>query len=139
MKYFYTVLIGLVALSSFPSVSRTATSSEPSYSEAFQSCIKRSGQTDPAIGACESGEFGRQDAALNAVYKKLNAKLDPARKVSLQKAERAWVQFRDAQCAYESSADASASLGPIIMQKCRMRLTYNRVQELEQMLDLESF
>lgn len=49
----------------------------------------------------EAGE--RADQALNETYKKILARLSSSEEESLRKAERLWIQFRDASCLAESS------------------------------------
>src|SRR4029079_8301547 len=55
-------------------------------------------QTQVEMNRCAREELRRTDARLNVAYGRLLARLDANRRAKLQKAERAWVAFRDAQC-----------------------------------------
>lgn len=50
-------------------------------------------------------EFETADATLNKVFKQLIGKLDAEGKEKLKNAQRAWVQFRDAQADFEADTD----------------------------------
>lgn len=45
-------------------------------------------------------EIAQADQALNATYQVLMRQLTPSDQAGLRAAERAWVKFRDADCAY---------------------------------------
>jgi len=102
----------------------------PEYSASYRSCIDRSEGVSLAIVECDGAEFERQDKALNAVYRELTARLEPKLRVPLQKAERAWLVFRDAQCDFEYSREQGGTLAPVFFNGCRLSMTYRRIQEL---------
>jgi len=77
-------------------------------------------------------EFEAADATLNKVYKQLIGKLDDEGKEKLKIAQRAWVQFRDAQADFEADKEArGGSMAPLISNGVRKRLTDARVKELQ--------
>jgi len=128
-----TSLIILVV--SVLSLAGSAQASQPSsakatFSKKYQDCMDHAGYVDAQMSICEDDEFARQDAGLNLAYRSLIATLSPVRKIALQKAERAWITFRDAQCEFEASNDANATLGPLVYSSCRKLLTYERKQDL---------
>jgi uncharacterized protein YecT (DUF1311 family) len=49
------------------------------------------------IRAASNAAREKWDAEMNGSYKRLMAKLDPERRAALQKAQRAWLAFRDAE------------------------------------------
>ena len=53
---------------------------------------------------CASDELERQKALLNAEYKIAAADVSPANKAGLEKAQKAWVAFRDLDCKTKTSA-----------------------------------
>jgi uncharacterized protein YecT (DUF1311 family) len=105
---------------------------------------------DGAVGADQLGNC--YNAALNAADKRLNAiyglimkmldagAVDPMsaffydKRKDLVAAERAWVRFRDAQCAAEAGmlSRASASGTVMVTGNCLMKMTRERVAYLEQ-------
>ncbi|HEY6048721.1 MAG TPA: lysozyme inhibitor LprI family protein, partial [Sphingomicrobium sp.] len=48
----------------------------------------------------------------------------------LKQGQRAWVQFRDAQCEYEGLGERGGSMEPMIVNACRERLTRERIKQL---------
>lgn len=104
---------------------------EPPYSAQYKTCIAKFGDTDPGVRACDEEESERLDYKLNWTYKQLIGTLEPRRKLVLQKAERAWITFRDANCDYDSSVDSTTLDGGFQMNiECKMKETYARIQAL---------
>jgi uncharacterized protein YecT (DUF1311 family) len=105
---------------------------------------------DAAVGAeqlskCLDGELDGADKRLNAIYglimKMFDAgAVDPMsaffydKKRNLVVAERAWLKFRDAQCAAEAGmlSGASASGTVEVTGACLMKLTQERIAYLKQ-------
>ena len=79
-----------------------------------------------------AAEFEAADATLNKVYKQFIDKLDDEGKEKLKIAQRAWVQFRDAQSDFEADSEArGGSMAPLIYNGARKRLTDARIKELK--------
>jgi uncharacterized protein YecT (DUF1311 family) len=130
MRVLFVVLAGWASCFAGPSDASPFSAGEVGYSKEYHDCIARSGLVDSRTSDCEGDEFVRQDAELNLAYRSMVGAMDPAKKLTFQKAERAWIAFRDAQCEFESSNDATATFGPLVYNSCRTRLTYERKQEL---------
>src|SRR5215469_8368229 len=130
MRVLFVVLAGWASCFAGPSDALPFSSDETGYSKEYHDCVARSGLVDSRTSDCESDEFGRQDAQLNLAYRSLIGAMDPSKRLAFQKAERAWTAFRDAQCEFESSNDATGTLGPLVYNACRTRLTYERKQDL---------
>ena len=80
-------------------------------------------------------EFETADATLNKVYKQLIGKLDDEGKEKFKLAQRAWVQFRDAQADFEADKEArGGSMAPLIYNGTRKTLTDARIKELQRVL-----
>ena len=84
-------------------------------------CKKASTQAD--MNACAAQSFGKADAALNAAYKDLMAKQDKAGQAGLKKAQRAWLQYRDLQCAFNTAGSFGGTVHPMVLAACREALT----------------
>ena len=83
-------------------------------------------------------EFNEADAQLNAVYKKLLARIDdPAQKANLQTAQKAWLKYRDTNAKFEASFYEGGSIQPQIHTICLTTMTKNRSLELQHVLDNE--
>jgi len=93
------------------------------------------GQSQSEMNREAADNFTAADAKLNKVYQQLVSKLDEESKGKLRSAQRAWVQFRDAQAAFEADAEArGGSLAPLIHESCRTELTQQRTKELQRIL-----
>jgi uncharacterized protein YecT (DUF1311 family) len=66
---------------------------------------------DAMIGGCFSRAKDDADRTLNVVYAQILAVLEPKDRLNLVKAERVWLQYRDATCAAESGLYDGAADG----------------------------
>ncbi len=101
----------------------------PAQTPATLNCA--SPQTTAEIRQCAGQEYLAADRRLNQLYSQLQGTLPAARRSQLVKAQLAWIQFRDAACAFESSAYAGGTLAPVVRTACLTRLTKQRVHDLE--------
>ncbi len=86
---------------------------------------------------CAAREFKAADAALNAVYRQIVARLSSeteARQL-LTAAQRAWVVFRDAECKFSASGVQGGSIQPMIFSMCQTDVTKARTEALRRYLD----
>ena len=96
------------------------------------------------MNRCAALDFERADAELNRLWRDVIAgaresdlELDrdfdrrPTNEETLRQAQRAWVAFRDAHCAWEGFEEArGGSMEAMIYQSCRARLTRERIAQL---------
>jgi uncharacterized protein YecT (DUF1311 family) len=78
-----------------------------------------------------SKNYTQSDRKLNQQYQNLKRELDDARKRQLERAEQAWINYRDTACAFEASGGGNAA-----RTNCLIRLTEQRTQRLQ---EYESF
>ena len=92
--------------------------------------------TQSAMNACAERDFRAADAALNAAYDRVVERLvkEDSATALLTTAQRAWVGFRDADCAFAATGVQGGSVYPLIALTCRARLTRQRTQTLERYL-----
>lgn len=105
-------------------------------SPAYERCMdKPENSTTYGILKCGDAEIEFQDARLNKAYKADMADLadSPEVKAALLKAQRAWIAFRDADCA-TVWALSGGTIRPIYMQNCYLQHTARRAQALEDLL-----
>lgn len=102
-------------------------------SPAYDKCLaKVAAQNTAGIVACSTAELKVQDARLNAAYQSALARLErPRQKMTLQKAQRAWIAFRDADCATFYDTDWG-TVSRIDANICLLQRTQRRAEELEQ-------
>ena len=109
----------------------TASAQDAALSPQFASCMDKSGGITIGMIECIVAETSRQDARLNRAYKAAMGALEsPERKKQLQTAQRAWIKFRDANCAYYYDPDGG-SMARVSANQCMLTSTANRAQEIE--------
>jgi uncharacterized protein YecT (DUF1311 family) len=87
-------------------------------------------QTQLEITECHGREFQRMDHQLNEAYRPLLAALDPEHQEKLKVAQRAWVTFRDADCALDASQALHGSLEGTLLYMCKTSMTKDRIAAL---------
>jgi len=90
-------------------------------------------QTQSQLTACAADALKRQDQELNRLYGQMQNRLkrdDPA-KALLTQAQRQWIGFRDAECAFAAVRSAGGSIHAMNFDSCLAELTRNRVIELQ--------
>ena len=109
-----------------------AQAAEPKYSPAYDKCLAApSGQSTAGMIDCIGTEWEAQDARLNRAYKGALKRLElPRQKAALQKAQRAWIAFRDADCASLYDQDWG-TISRVEAASCRLDRTARRADELE--------
>ena len=80
---------------------------------------------------CASADLQRADKALNAIYKKLMAKLpDNIAKDKLKKSQRAWIAFRDANAEFSADEVRGGTMEGLIYMGTVTYMTEQREKEL---------
>ncbi|WP_165847977.1 lysozyme inhibitor LprI family protein [Paraburkholderia lacunae] len=87
-----------------------------------------------SLNRCADIEYQAADQKLNDIYSKLLKKVSPHGKPRLQKAERAWVAYRDVQCDFLASSPSPYSAQPMIHAYCLSRLTQAQTKLLDEQL-----
>ena len=125
------VLLSGVATALVTGAATSADTASPRYSPALQQCLEdRPASTTPGQVACVEAEVLRQDARLNRAYRSAMARLAPPQQARLRTARRAWIGFRDADCATRSDP-AWGTLSQVDAAFCRLELTAERADHLE--------
>ncbi len=93
-------------------------------------------QTQTAMNECANDAYVKADAALNAAYAQIAARLrtEPAVAQRLVTAQKAWIAFRDGECAFEASVTEGGSIHPFIVSQCLEGVTRRRTEELRAFL-----
>ncbi len=92
--------------------------------------MAHAGGVDPEILECLSAEFSRQDQRLNTVYQKLMSTLSSGQQQRLQAAQRLWVKYTEANCAFYYDPDGGTSARQSASQ-CQIDARVSRAKELE--------
>lgn len=106
-----------------------------SYSALATDCGGRGSQTE--LNECEGANFKQADARLNAVYAKLLNKVSAAGQSKLRDAQKSWIKFRDAQCAFETLGTIDGSIHGMVVALCLTDLTEQQTKRLQRQLTCE--
>jgi uncharacterized protein YecT (DUF1311 family) len=90
--------------------------------------------TQMELNICEGKKLDKADAALNDVYAKLSRKVSAEGKAKLLDAQRAWLKYRDQQCAFETLATVGGSIHPMEVAICLTELTKDQTKRLRAQL-----
>lgn len=82
---------------------------------------------------CVFGLRDRWDGRLNAAYRQVMNVETQGQKAALRDAQRKWITYRDANCAYYAGGEGS--IARIEAAVCEYALTRDRAQELEMMVN----
>ncbi|MFF7057875.1 lysozyme inhibitor LprI family protein [Achromobacter spanius] len=100
-------------------------------------CGNAATQTD--MNLCADQAYRKSDADLNEAYRTVMKRLkdDATKTTQLQSAQKAWLFFRDAECAFSSSGTTGGSVYPMVLSQCLDTLTQARTKELRAYLKCE--
>ncbi|RWM07884.1 lysozyme inhibitor LprI family protein [Mesorhizobium sp.] len=91
-------------------------------------------KTQAELTTCTAKDAASADTALNAVYKGLSGRLAPADQQRLRDAQRAWIPFRDKECAFRTQPYADGSVYSSLVETCKAELTQARLTQLQHQL-----
>jgi uncharacterized protein YecT (DUF1311 family) len=91
-----------------------------------------SDETQMGLNMCAAAKFNAEDARLNTAYREIMKRLtdDAAGRQALQKAQRAWIGFRDAECAFSTAGTEGGSIHPMMVSQCLAAFTAARTEQL---------
>ncbi|CDX24948.1 conserved exported hypothetical protein [Mesorhizobium sp. ORS 3324] len=90
----------------------------------------RSDDSQSMMNICADADYQAADAKLNATYKDIAGRNDEKANKLLQTAQRAWIAFRDAECAYSTAGSEGGSIHPMEVSQCLTELTTERTKQL---------
>lgn len=90
-----------------------------------------------AMTGCAHRQYAEADKHLNAQYSELMTTLadEPKEKKLLIKAQRRWIDLRDAECRFNASPAAGGTAQPMVSSLCLADLTAKRSTELDYYLN----
>ncbi|QCL73909.1 MULTISPECIES: lysozyme inhibitor LprI family protein [Agrobacterium] len=102
-------------------------------------------QTQADMTICAGQDHEKADKDLNAAYQKLRKQLADRDKTAdasskgatdaLVTAQRAWVAFRDANCALSGFQARGGSMEPMLIASCLADMSSKRAEELKALTD----
>ena len=120
-------MVALVALSGVATAQPDDPEARPpsQFSQAYDTCMDKSGGITNAMLDCSAEEQRRQDARLNQAYKKVMDASGPERKQKLREVERAWIAYRDTSCSllaeFQGGTVASLAVSDCVLQRTAER------------------
>lgn len=100
-----------------------------------RACLDETVATTVGMVQCADRETKAWDAILNRDYNTLMARLDDAQREKLGAAQRAWIAFRDADCAFPYAFFEGGTIAHPIGAGCMLDHTAERVIDLRGYLD----
>jgi len=79
---------------------------------------------------CADADYKSADKLLNDAYRQRRENLDKTGEKLLRDAQRAWIKFRDAQCAVERDGARGGTMAPLLYIACQEYLTRQRTHTL---------
>ena len=127
------VALAAVSFTAAHAQSSQALAAKPKPASTYERCLaSASGMSTAGMIECANAELRVQDGRLNTAYQGAILRLErPRQKVALQKAQRAWIAFRDADCAALYDEDWG-SMARVQANACVLEHTRQRAAELEQ-------
>ncbi|MFC0399484.1 lysozyme inhibitor LprI family protein [Paraburkholderia rhizosphaerae] len=94
--------------------------------------------TDQAtMTQCANSSLKASDAKLNQTFHALQAKVSKPGKDKLQKAQRAWITWRDAQCDFNTLGSSGGSIHTLAQASCLDDLTQAQTKLLSSQLNCD--
>lgn len=95
--------------------------------------------TQAELDACAGAEYAATDKALNQAYSTIMKRLagNDGQRDLLKAAQRAWIAFRDAECAFAVDPSQQGTIFPMLMTQCLNGVTQGRLEQLQKYLDCE--
>ncbi len=90
-------------------------------------------ENQQTMNACAYQRAEKADRELNALYGPLAKGEDTDGRKKLLAAQRAWIQYRDLECAYEGAEAEGGSLQPQLIADCRNTLTRQRIADFKRL------
>ena len=103
------------------------------FGPGFQPCGEKTSTLE--VVECVQAKTNASDQRLNAAYKALQAQIDANQRQPLLAAQRLWVQYRDANCAFYGVQDGS--IRQVQAAECLRSMTEDRARELEKAMKLD--
>ncbi|GHC73667.1 lysozyme inhibitor LprI family protein [Limoniibacter endophyticus] len=116
----YRLLLPLIVLSS-----TSLLSAQP------QDCANA--QTQGDMNACAAKAYESADKELNALYSEIVHRLEKGSDTRnmLADTQRAWITFRNKECAFQANLTEGGSSQPMVKLQCMADLTKQRVDQLK--------
>lgn len=100
----------------------------------FDSCMERSGGVTSGMLNCIGEAQERADSRLSNTLSKAVDSVSPARRASLNSAQKGWLAYREAHCDFLADPEGGTSAS-LMAADCWLSLTQERVAFLDTLVD----
>ena len=92
-----------------------------------------SDESQMGMNICAAAGYKKADARLNEAYREVMKRMsdDAEGRKLLQTAQRAWIAFRDAECAFSANDSKGGSIYPMLISECLEELSNARTEQLK--------
>jgi uncharacterized protein YecT (DUF1311 family) len=101
----------------------------------YAACMEKSGGVTSTMLDCASAEWKRQDARLNALYKKLMEAATEGQKSSLKKSEQDWLRYRKSTCELMYTFGGGGTADLLADSSCDLEILTRRVKLLDSLIE----
>jgi uncharacterized protein YecT (DUF1311 family) len=124
------IALSLVAIALISASGVAAAEAPKDYQKLYDDCLKDAGPiNNGTVSACAEGVADQTKPEMNRLYQAITAKMNsPADAAKLEKAQKAWIVYRDNHCEL-----AGSYVGSPMYYFCPMTLNIERVQQLREM------
>ncbi|WP_101926299.1 MULTISPECIES: lysozyme inhibitor LprI family protein [Luteimonas] len=122
-------LVALAAVLGAGALACTSARAADDASAGFGRCMQGAGGVTADMLDCIGDETRLQDARLNTEYRDTMSAVSTGQQVRLRAAQRAWLQYRDANCRFRVDLDGG-TLASVASADCVRTMTTERASEL---------
>lgn len=87
--------------------------------------------TQQARNLCARQEFEASEQKLNQTYQQLLSRLRGKPRTLLANAQQAWIEYREANCAYKYDGYTAGAIASMMYSNCLRQATERRIKDLE--------
>ncbi|OWJ64296.1 lysozyme inhibitor LprI family protein [Inquilinus limosus] len=119
-----------LALAAMAQTSGAAAEGPKDYDKIYSNCLAEAGgANNGTVGACAEGVADQTKPEMNRLYQAILGRMNsPADAAKLEKAQKAWIVYRDNHCEL-----AGSYVGSPMYYFCPMTLNIERVKQLREM------
>jgi uncharacterized protein YecT (DUF1311 family) len=107
------------------------------FSVEYKDCIFQSKGITEKMDSCILDELDHQDTLLNDSYKTVMSNVDEKWKEEFRKAQRLWIQYRDANCKLYGMKFEGGTATILLVNDCVLQMTARRALELRELIGIE--
>lgn len=97
----------------------------------------KNAKTQLDMNQCANEEYKKVDGELNMLYQDVLKRTSNEQTKRLKIAQNKWIEYRDADCKFQTSQFVGGSIHPMVYSHCLAEKTENRINEFKKALSCE--